>query len=58
MTSREVTRKMTEDVSELLKQEKKNRPELQADNTGYKQISRSGLEVYKTEDSEQQSKQG
>jgi hypothetical protein len=57
MTSREVT-KMTGNIEELLKQEKKNRPELQAENTGYNRISKNGLEVYKTKDSEQKSKQG
>jgi len=49
---------MTEEISELLKQEKKNRPELQADNTGYKQISKNGVEVYKTENPENQPNQG
>ena len=49
---------MTGNIEELLKQEEKNRPDLQADNTGYKQISRSGLEVYKPEDEENQPTQG
>lgn len=56
MTSREVINPMTGNAEELLKQEENNRPDLQADNTGYNRISRSGLDIYKT--AENQPKKG
>lgn len=36
-------------IDDLKEREKENRPELQAENTGYEKVEKAGIRVYKSE---------